>query len=332
MKQDPDLSSAKLIAEPWDIGPGGYQLGGFPVGWSEWNDDYRDTVRRFWSGDSSLLANFARRIHGSADLFEFKGREPSASINFITSHDGYTLNDLVSYQERHNLANGENNRDGHSANFSQNFGYEGRTSDHAIVSMRIRQQRSFLTTLLISQGVPMLLAGDECCRSQQGNNNAYCQDNEINWFDWREPQDEALSHISLIARLTALRDEFPALCSRQYVHDSPGREKFGIMWLNNDGRPMSQQDWNDSAISILGYLLTSHQNNSSSRICLLTVFNNSTESKHFNLPEVAEVKQWHLIIDTSSRTGLSDKTIDSDEIKLIIQPRSVLVLISKKLV
>ena len=206
MRQDPIMAQVKLISEPWDVGPFGYQLGNFPPGWAEWNGQYRDGVRRFWKGDKGLVAEMASRLAGSSDIFGYRGRRPWASINFITAHDGYTLQDLVSYEQKHNEANGEDNRDGHDANFSFNGGVEGPSDDPAIVAFRDRQKRNFMATLLLSLGVPMLLAGDELGHTQQGNNNAYCQDNEISWLDWENirPEDAAL------ARLRALPDPLPA--------------------------------------------------------------------------------------------------------------------------
>ena len=198
IRQDPELAGAKLIAEPWDVGPGGYQLGNFPPGWAEWNGQYRDVVRRFWKGDGGLVADMASRVAGSSDIFGYRGRRPWASVNFITAHDGFTLQDLVSYNEKHNEANGEGNRDGHDANFSWNCGVEGPSDDPAIVCLRDRQKRNLLATLLLSLGVPMLVAGDEIGRTQRGNNNAYCQDNELSWLDWQhiQPEDETLRAIS----------------------------------------------------------------------------------------------------------------------------------------
>ena len=186
VRQDPVLSRVKLIAEPWDIGPGGYQVGGFPPGWAEWNDKFRDTVREYWKGDGGKLADLATRLAASADAFNRRGRRPWASVNFVTAHDGFTLNDLVTYNHKHNEANGEDNRDGHSDNRSWNHGAEGPTEDPEIRALRARQKRNFLATLLLSQGTPLILAGDEFGRSQRGNNNAYCQDNEIAWIDWEE--------------------------------------------------------------------------------------------------------------------------------------------------
>ncbi|MGL5390423.1 MAG: glycogen debranching protein GlgX [Shewanella sp.] len=214
--QDPLLCQVKLIAEPWDLGPGGYQLGNFPVAFSEWNDTYRDTLRRFWRGDAGMLPEFARRFHGSADVFEASGRPPAASINFITSHDGFTLKDLVSYAARHNQANGEDNRDGHRHNFSDNYGVEGPSCTPAVLGLRYRQQRNLLTCLLLSQGVPMLLCGDEVGRSQRGNNNAYCQDNPLSWFDWAGMDRELLAFTK---QLIALRKRFALLCSPRFIHE-----------------------------------------------------------------------------------------------------------------
>ena len=205
IQQDPVISQVKLIAEPWDLGPGGYQVGNFPVLWAEWNAAYRDTVRRFWKGDGGQVAGLGFRLTGSSDLYGHNGRLPYASINFVTAHDGFTLHDLVSYNEKHNEANGEENRDGHNENLSWNCGAEGETDDMQLLALRERQKRNFLATLLLSQGVPMLLAGDEIGRTQKGNNNAYCQDNEISWIDWKldRPRRELLEFTSHLIRLRA---------------------------------------------------------------------------------------------------------------------------------
>ena len=209
-RQDPVLSSVKLIAEPWDLGPGGYQVGRFPPGWAEWNDRYRDCVRRYWKGDEGQLSELATRLTGSADLFNRRGRKPWAGVNFVTAHDGFTLADLVSYNDKHNEANGEENRDGHNDNHSNNYGAEGPTDDAGIRETRLRQQRNMLATLMLSQGTPMILGGDEFGRTQRGNNNAYCQDNEISWFDWNlGPDAEAL--IRFTRRLIGLRHAYPVL-------------------------------------------------------------------------------------------------------------------------
>src|SRR5581483_9264505 len=212
IRQDPVISRVKLISEPWDIGPGGYQLGNHPPGFAEWNDKYRDTVRRFWRGDALQAPELAKRLTGSGDLFDHHKRRPWASINYLASHDGFTLEDIVSYQERHNEANGEDNRDGHAENFSANWGAEGATEDVAILALRDRVKRAMLATLYFSLGTPMLLAGDEFGRSQGGNNNAYCQDNEISWVDWQRadaPENQALARY--VARLAKLRENHPTL-------------------------------------------------------------------------------------------------------------------------
>ena len=256
IREDSVLSRVKLIAEPWDVGPGGYQLGAFPPEFAEWNDKFRDCLRRFWRGEDGLLPELARRLHGSSDLFEHNGRRPSASINLVTSHDGFTLSDLVSYEERHNDANGEQNRDGHSANFSCNYGVEGETRDQAVIDLRRRQRHNLLATLLLAQGTPMLLAGDELGHSQRGNNNAYCQDNEISWLDWSGLEHD-VETIDLMRRLLQLRSDYPLLSRNQFVHGEGLQEPGGfrdIQWLRADGEVMQDSDW-DSEQKLLGMLL-----------------------------------------------------------------------------
>src|SRR5712692_5573502 len=244
--QDPVLSQAKLIAEPWDLGEGGYQVGNFPVLWAEWNGEYRDTVRRFWKGDGGLVGGLAYRLTGSSDLYGWSGRRPYASLNFITAHDGFTLADLVSYNEKHNQANGEENHDGHNHNLSWNCEVEGPTDDPAVLALRARQRRNLLATLLLSQGVPMLQAGDEIGRTQQGNNNAYCQDNEISWIDWtlNRPRQELLEFTRLLTRLF---HRHPVLRRRKFFH---GRQIRGsavkdLVWFRPEGEEMSDEDWNN---------------------------------------------------------------------------------------
>jgi isoamylase len=242
--QDPVLSQVKLIAEPWDVGSGGYQVGNFPPGWNEWNDKYRDALRGYWKGDGGLIGECARRITGSADLYEASGRKPNASINFITAHDGFTLQDLVSYNDKHNEANGEDNRDGHNENRSWNCGVEGPSEDAAVLALRRRQKRNLLASLLLSQGVPMILGGDELGRTQLGNNNAYCQDNEISWTDWNldERRRELLEFARRIVRL---RREHPVFSRRRFVRaDTLTPEGLKeIIWLNPEGREMAASDW-----------------------------------------------------------------------------------------
>ena len=242
--EDEELRTAKLIAEPWDPGPGGYQLGNFPSQWAEWNDRYRDTVRRFWRGDAGTAGDLARRLHGSADVFEGSRRSSFASVNFITSHDGFTLADVVSYDRKHNDANGEGNRDGHGHNYSCNYGVEGPTDNASILSNRRRHRLNLLATLLVSQGTPMLLGGDEFGNSQQGNNNAYAQDNETGWLDW-PVRDEAPEFARMVRELVRLRRSTPLLRVREYVHGTLLTEhgEVAIRWLRPDGREMSDQDW-----------------------------------------------------------------------------------------
>jgi glycogen operon protein len=256
--QDPVLSRTLLIAEPWDIGPGGYRLGEFPPGWLEWNDRYRDTQRGFWlrqdHDDKASLGDFAHRFTASSTQFAHNGRAPTASVNFVTAHDGFTLRDLVSYNERHNLANGEDNRDGHGHNMSNNCGVEGPSDDPAVLALRSRLQRALLATLMLSQGTPMLLAGDELGHSQQGNNNAYCQDNETTWLAWigaSAPGSDAARMSAFVARLAALRREAPALRStRWWPAEAPQGTPPGIRWLRPDGEPMTPADWSSTGTAL----------------------------------------------------------------------------------
>jgi isoamylase len=297
--QDPVLSQVKLIAEPWDVGPGGYQVGNFPVLWSEWNGMYRDVMRDFWRGEASV-ADFASRLTGSSDLYESDGRHPVASINFITAHDGFTLRDLVSYNSKHNEANLEDNRDGTDDNRSWNCGAEGETDDAAINALRTRQQKNFLATLLLSQGTPMLLGGDEWGRSQGGNNNAWCQDSEISWFDW----DEAASDPPLLEfskRLIALRNEHPVFRRRQYLHgtDEEGSGLPDVWWFRRDGRRMTKADWDDRGARLLGMFLNGEEivtpGVHGERIVdesYVLLFNASHEDAEFTLPPERFGTQW----------------------------------------
>jgi len=249
IQQDPVLSQVKLIAEPWDVGPGGYQVGSFPWLWTEWNGKYRDSVRQFWRGDRYQVADFATRVAGSSDLYADSGRRPYASINFVTAHDGFTLTDLVSYSHKHNLPNLENNRDGHEPNYSTNCGYEGQTDRESILERRDRLKRSLLATLFFSQGVPMLLGGDELGRTQLGNNNAYCQDNPTTWFDWSlSPRD--MEFLEFVRRIIALRSAHPSLRRSSFLAGD-GQ----ATWWHQEGRPMLNQDWNDASQHTIGLVL-----------------------------------------------------------------------------
>jgi len=244
LRQDPVLSRVKLIAEPWDLGSGGYQVGNFPVGWAEWNDKYRDTMRAYWKGEGGVIGEFAQRLTGSSDLYNRSSRKPYASINFIAAHDGFTIADMVAYNDKHNEANGEENRDGHSHNLSWNSGVEGPTDDVDVRALRARQQRNFITTLLLSQGVPMLLAGDEMGRTQRGNNNAYCQDNDISWLDWTPSADQR-SLLAFTQRVMALRAAHPVFRRRDFFQGRPlhGSTVRDIVWLQPRGTEMGEQEW-----------------------------------------------------------------------------------------
>ncbi|QIB65197.1 glycogen debranching protein GlgX [Kineobactrum salinum] len=316
--QDPLLASCKLIAEPWDIGPGGYQLGHFPANWSEWNDRYRDTVRRFWRGDQGQLPELARRLHGSGDIFEHAGRRPSASINFITSHDGFPLRDLVSYRQRHNEANGEDNNDGHRENLSSNFGVEGPTDDPAIDALRWQMQRNFLATLAVSQGVPMLLAGDERGRSQQGNNNAYCQDNALNWLDWEAAGEQPQLLLAFTRKLLALRRQFPVLQADVYRHRPDHPRDDGIQWLNGDGLVMREEHWHEHLNQLLGYLLTDTSGAADGPPrYLLVIFNAAAERYHFTLP-ATPAGSWQLLADTA-RPAIGEASRESYEARTTLE-------------
>src|SRR5688572_30684141 len=252
IQQDPVVSQVKLIAEPWDVGEGGYQVGNFPPLWSEWNGKYRDTVRDYWRGEPATLSDFAYRFTGSSDLYESTGRRPNASINFVTAHDGFTLNDLVSYNEKHNEENGEGNNDGESHNRSWNCGVEGPTDDAEVLELRARQRRNFLATLLLSQGVPMLLGGDEIGRTQGGNNNGYCQDNEISWFDWENADQMMLAYTRW---LIGFRRDHPVFRRRRFFEGRPIKGVPDIGWFAPDGSEMSQDDWDKGFAKSLGVFL-----------------------------------------------------------------------------
>src|SRR6185437_4088993 len=296
------------IAEPWDIGMGGYQVGNFPPGWNEWNDKYRDTLRAYWKGDGGLLPDLARRITGSADLYEASGRKPNASINFITAHDGFTLEDLVSYNDKHNEANGEENRDGHSDNRSWNCGAEGPTDNQEILNLRRRQRLNMLASLLLSQGVPMILGGDELGHSQQGNNNAYCQDNEISWLDW-DLDERRRALLSFAERLVALRKAEPALRRRRffsggYVRDSELKD---IVWWTPEGAEMTAADWSRPDAHALGMLLGGDAIPSLDRFgqriagsTLLVLMNAGTRPVEFVLPAPENGEAWEVLVDTRS--------------------------------
>ena len=305
--QDPVLADVKLIAEPWDIGEGGYHVGNFPLLWSEWNGKYRDTVRDFWRGEDSRLAEFAYRLTGSSDLYQINGRRPHASINFITAHDGFTINDLVSYNDKHNEANGEESRDGESHNRSWNCGAEGETDDPVVITLRKQQRRNFLATLLLSQGVPMLVSGDEMGRSQQGNNNAYCQDNEISWIDWNLPEEnEAL--LDFTRQLIDLRRRHPVFRRRKWFQGRAihGSKVHDIAWFNVDGTEMTEDQWQEGFIKAIAIFLNGEEiatpGERGERIIddsFMMLFNAHYETLEFTLPQGLQPWEWTTLIDTT---------------------------------
>ncbi|MEE4659833.1 MAG: glycogen debranching protein GlgX [Halieaceae bacterium] len=315
---DPLLSRRKLIAEPWDIGPGGYRLGGFPAGWAQWNDRYRDSVRRFWRGDDGESPELATRLAGSADVFETAGSTPWASINFVTSHDGFTLRDLVSYSRRHNRANGENNRDGHVENFADNCGAEGDVDDALVNERRGRRQRNLLATLLLSQGVPMLLAGDERGRSQTGNNNAYCQDNHISWLDWSKGDEQLMTFVS---GLLQFRREQPLLRADRFRHDVADAEGQSLHWLDAEGGALVPEDWHNPLLDCLGCLLLQEERHNQAAYSLLIILNAGDNAVDFLLPEGTP---WHCRVDTTTPPWLLDGP--SVEGQLTVPPQALLLL------
>ena len=311
LRQDPVLSPRLLIAEPWDLGEGGYQVGNFPPGWGEWNDQYRDTMRRYWKGDGGLIGEFARRLTGSSDLYGGNDRGPCASINFVTAHDGFTLADLVAYHEKHNEANGEDNRDGTTNNLSWNCGAEGPTDDPAILQLREQQKRNLLATLFLSQGVPMLLAGDEVGHTQDGNNNAYCQDNELSWLDWRW-DDPKWRLLNFAKKMIRLRKAHPILRRRDFFKGVPvgdlGRKD--VAWLKPDGHEMTTEEWAKDFARCLGMWLngerlpeTDERGRTLHDASFLVLFNAHHDLIEFRLPDAGDGSTWLGEVDTSTETG-----------------------------
>ena len=332
--QDPVLADVKLIAEPWDVGEGGYQVGEFPLLWSEWNGKYRDTVRDFWRGEDSSLAEFAYRFTGSSDLYQLNGRSPSASINFITAHDGFTLNDLVSYNEKHNEANGEESRDGESHNRSWNCGAEGETDDPAVLDLRKKQRRNFLTSLMLSQGVPMLLMGDEMGRTQKGNNNPYCQDNEISWLDW-DLQEENEALLDFTRQLIDFRRRHPVFRRRKWflgraIRGSSVRD---IGWYNPDGGEMTQEQWNSGFAKAIAIYLNGEEIASpgprGERIIdenFLLFFNAHYEKLEFTIPKWLQEWEWLTIVDTTKQRFVRRGKRYIDDKPVNVEARSLIIL------
>ncbi|MBT2526918.1 glycogen debranching protein GlgX [Streptomyces sp. ISL-99] len=314
VQQDPVVSQVKLIAEPWDVGEGGYQVGNFPPLWTEWNGKYRDTVRDLWRGEPRTIAEFAGRLTGSSDLYQDDGRRPLASINFATCHDGFTLADLVSYNDKHNEANGEGNRDGESHNRSWNCGAEGDTDDPAILELRARQMRNFIATLMLSQGVPMLSHGDEFARTQRGNNNAYCQDNELSWVHWPDKEAEEGSLHTFTRAMVWLRRDHPVFRRRRFFHGRPVEgthdDLSDIAWFTPDGKEMAQRDWQAAHAKALTVFLNGHaisepgpRGERISDDSFLLMFNASAKDLHFTVP-VNHGKQWQVVVDTARPEGV----------------------------
>ena len=330
--QDPVLSQVKLIAEPWDVGPGGYQVGNFPVLWSEWNGIYRDLMRDFWRGQASV-GDFASRLTGSSDLYEDDGRHPFASINFITAHDGFTLRDLVSYNDKHNEANLEDNRDGTDDNRSWNCGVEGETDDPEINALRDRQQRNFLATLILSQGTPMLLGGDEFGRTQHGSNNAWCQDNEISWFDWSLLEENAELH-EFVKKLIVLRRAHPVFRRRQFLRgtDEDGTGLPDVWWFRTDGHRMTKNDW-ESGERTVGMFLNGEEidapDEKGQRILdesFLLLFNAHHEDVTFTLPNRRFGEHWSLVLSTTEPDA-EPNSLEVDALEeLVVGGRSLVLL------
>jgi len=334
VQQDPTVSQVKLIAEPWDVGPGGYQVGNFPPQWTEWNGKFRDTVRDFWRGEPATLGEFAARISGSPDLYEHSSRRPVASINFVTAHDGFTLRDLVSYNEKHNEANGEGNRDGESHNRSWNCGVEGETDDLEIIELRAQQRRNFLATLFLSQGVPMLLHGDETGRTQRGNNNGYCQDNDITWLDWMQVDEQLLRFTTQVSQL---RREHPVFRRRRFFDGRPVRRGAGaplpdIAWFTPDSREMSEEDWEAGFGKSVAVFLNGEgipdRNARGERVVddsFIMIFNAHDGSIDFTLPPPEWGAKWEIVLDTAT-PQLAEPAPAAAQSLLTIEARSLCVL------
>jgi isoamylase len=329
IQQDPILSQVKLIAEPWDVGPGGYQVGNFPIGWAEWNGKYRDCVRRFWRGDGGQIPELASRLSGSSDLYESSGRRTYASINFVTCHDGFTLTDLVSYDHKHNEANGDDNRDGTDDNMSRNWGHEGPSESLRVERMRARMKRNFLATLIFSQGVPMLLAGDEMGRTQRGNNNAYCQDNEISWVNWDLSGDDR-EFLEFTRRVIRIFWENPVLRRRTFFTGKPipGEMVKDLTWIRPDGTEMTDDDWNDESNQTVGMLVHGEATDEvdargrpMSGQTILLLVNAGTRSRYVVLPKVDGLGTWSGLVDTARQ---DPRPVRGDGVNLA--PHSLLLL------
>jgi isoamylase len=319
IRQDPVMATAKLVAEPWDLGLGGYQVGAFPSQWSEWNDRYRSAMRRYWSGEGSLIGEISRRMTASSDLFHHDGRAPRAGINHITVHDGFTLADLFSYNEKHNEANGEGNRDGSNDNHSNNLGYEGPTDDPEINALRRQLRKNQLACLLLAQGTPLILAGDEVGNSQNGNNNAYCQDNETGWVSWDNLGKEAEDLTDFVGRLTELRRKFAQLRSQRWLDGRRADGSYGVLWLTPAAEEMKESDWNFPEGRFLAYVLSPMEQRQPP---IFIVLNAAPEEIPFNLPKMSEYKSWKQVLNTAEPRQASAEFASGADTKA--PPRSVL--------
>jgi glycogen operon protein len=334
VQQDPTVSQVKLIAEPWDVGPGGYQVGNFPPQWTEWNGKYRDTVRDFWRGEPATLGEFASRLTGSADLYEHSARRPVASINFVTAHDGFTLRDLVSYNEKHNEANGENNNDGESHNRSWNCGVEGPTKDPKINALRAQQERNFIATMFLSQGVPMICHGDELGRTQGGNNNGFCQDNEITWIDWKNVDVDLLAFTRKAAEL---REAHPTFRRRRFFVGRPVRRRGkeglpDIAWLRPDGSEMSEEDWDSGfgravAVFLNGSGITDVDARGERVVddSFVMCFSAHDEAIEFTLPPKDYGTGWQVVMDTADADADEESVYEAGS-TVSVGPRALVVL------
>ena len=328
-RQDPTLSQLKLIAEPWDCGLGGYQVGAFPPGWHEWNDKFRDCVREFWRGDQGKLPELASSMTASGHLFNRRGRRPSASVNFITAHDGFTMNDLVSYNGKHNEANGDNNADGTDNNLSYNYGAEGETEDKNICTIRERQMRNLMATLMFSQGTPMMVSGDEFARTQKGNNNVYCQDNELSWLDWKLTP-KSTNMLNFTRRVIELRKKYPLLRRERFLVGEYN-EEIGVKdvtWFSPSGAEMSESDWHNGSMSCMGMLMDGRAqptgiHRPGSDTSLLLIVNAHADPINFTLPEVAQGLSWYCLLDTN-RPDEMDSDLFPIGHEFIVTERSLL--------
>jgi isoamylase len=312
------LASVKLVAEPWDLGMGGYQVGGFPSQWSEWNDRYRSALRRYWSGEGSLIGEVSSRMTGSSDLFNRDGRTHRASINHVTVHDGFTLADLFRYNEKHNEANGEDNRDGSSDNHSNNCGHEGPTDDPAINALRRQLRKNQLACLLLAQGLPLILAGDEVGNTQHGNNNAYCQDNEIGWVGWEGLGREG-DLTDFVGHMTALRQRFPQIRSRRWLNGRCADGSYGVLWLTPSADDMKESDWNFPEGRFLAYVVGPTE---PSAAPIFIVLNAAPEEIAFHLPKMPEYKNWQQVLNTADHVQATADFASGTETKA--PPRAVL--------